>query len=72
MEIRYNKAKTGYTHYILNTGHEYENLEDTVDVVEQQHKEPYLNMVEKFNIISSWTHFNYFYYIYVKQLASLM
>jgi hypothetical protein len=31
-----------------NTGNEYGNLEDTVDVVEQQNNGPYLNTIENF------------------------
>jgi hypothetical protein len=39
-EIRYNKPKAGYAQHILNTGHEYGNLEDTTDVVEQRLRSP--------------------------------
>jgi hypothetical protein len=47
-EIRHNEPKTGYAQHILNTGHEYGNLDHTMDVVEQQHKGPYLDTIEKY------------------------
>jgi hypothetical protein len=45
-EIRYNKPKKGYGQHMLNTGHKYRNIEDTMDVVEQQPKGPYLDTID--------------------------
>jgi hypothetical protein len=33
-----------------DTGHKYRNLEDTMDVVEQQPKGPYLDTIEKYHV----------------------
>jgi hypothetical protein len=41
------RRKTGYTQHILETGHDYGNIEDTVEVVESLRKGPYLNTVGK-------------------------
>jgi hypothetical protein len=50
-EIRHNSPNTGYAQHILSTGHEYGNLENAMDIVEQQHKGPCLDTTEKFQYI---------------------
>jgi hypothetical protein len=49
-DIRSNKENTGYSHHILNTGHTYGTLEDTLQVVKIQNKGPHLNILERFHI----------------------
>jgi hypothetical protein len=49
-EIRHNTPKTGTAQHILSTGHGYGNLENIMDIVEQQHKGPYLDTIDKFHI----------------------
>jgi hypothetical protein len=38
---------------MLNTGHEYGKLEDTMKEVELQHKGPYINTVQKLHVYSN-------------------
>jgi hypothetical protein len=49
-DIRNNKDKTGFSYHILNTGHSYDKLENTLKIFNIQEKGPYLNMLEKFHI----------------------
>jgi hypothetical protein len=49
-DIRNNKSKTGFSHHILNTGHAYDNIENTLKILNTQGKGPYLNTLEKFHI----------------------
>jgi hypothetical protein len=49
-EIRNNKSKTGYAQHILDTGHKYGKLEDTMETKEVQYKGSHLNTIEKFHI----------------------
>jgi hypothetical protein len=49
-EIRSNKGNMGYANHILNTGHTYGTLEDTLQVVSIQNKGPHLNTLEIFHI----------------------
>jgi hypothetical protein len=48
--IRTNNEKTGFSHHILNTGHSYGSLEDSLEIISIQEKGPYLNTLEKFHI----------------------
>jgi hypothetical protein len=50
-EIRHNTQNTGYAQHKLSTGHEYGNLENAMDIVEQQHKGPCLDTTENFQYI---------------------
>jgi hypothetical protein len=45
-EIRNNKPKTGYAQHILDTGHEYGKLEDTMEIIEVQYKQSHLNTIK--------------------------
>jgi hypothetical protein len=47
--IRTNNEKTGYFHYILNMGHSYGSLDDSLEILSVQ-KVLYLNTLEKFHI----------------------
>jgi hypothetical protein len=49
-DIRYNKTNTGYANHILNAGHIYGPLEDTLQVLGIQNKGPHLNSLERFHI----------------------
>jgi hypothetical protein len=49
-DTRSNKEKTGYSHHILNTGHAFGKLEDTLEILSLQRKGPHLITLEKFHI----------------------
>jgi hypothetical protein len=49
-DIRNNRTKTGYSQHILNTGHQYNNIENSMDIVKIQEKGKLLNTLEKFYI----------------------
>jgi hypothetical protein len=49
-DIKSNKSKTGFSHHILNTGHAYDNIENTLEVLNFQEKGSYLNTRERFHI----------------------
>jgi hypothetical protein len=42
--------KTGCAEHVLSTGHEYRNLGNTMDIVEQQHKGPCRDTIDKLHI----------------------
>jgi hypothetical protein len=48
--IRNNRTKTGYSQHILNTGHEYGNIESTSNILNVQKKGAFLNTLEKYHI----------------------
>jgi hypothetical protein len=47
--IRKNE-KMGYSHHILNTGHSYGSLENSLEILNIQGKGSYLNTLERFHI----------------------
>jgi hypothetical protein len=49
-DIKNNRAKTGYSQHILNTGHEYNTIENCMSIVQIQNKGKLLNTMEKFYI----------------------
>jgi hypothetical protein len=49
-DIWNNRNKTGYSHHIINTGHAYDNIENTLNILNTQKKGPFLNTLEKFHI----------------------
>jgi hypothetical protein len=49
-DIKCNRAKTGYSQHILDTGHEYNNIETSMNIVKVQSKGKLLNTLEKFYI----------------------
>jgi hypothetical protein len=49
-DIRNNRTKTGYSHHIPDTGHEYGNIENTLSILNVQKKGAFLNTLEKFHI----------------------
>jgi hypothetical protein len=49
-DIRNIRRKTGFSHHILNTGNAYDNIENTLKILNTQEKGPYLNTLEKFHI----------------------
>jgi hypothetical protein len=51
--VRCSKPKRGYEPHILNTGHEFGNTEDIIEVVEHQQNGSYLNTVEKYHLYNS-------------------
>jgi hypothetical protein len=48
--IRSNCSKSGYSNHILNTGHTYGTITDTVDVVRTGRKSRQLNTLERYHI----------------------
>jgi hypothetical protein len=48
--IRNNHSNTGYSNHILNTGHKYGTIVDTVDVIRTGKKGKHLNTSEKCHI----------------------
>jgi hypothetical protein len=49
-DIKINNSKTGYSSHILNTGHTYGTIEDTMEIIKVGRKEQYLNTLEKYHI----------------------
>jgi hypothetical protein len=49
-DIVHNRCKTGYSQHILNNGHERAHSIMDLEVLERQHKSPFLNTLEKFHI----------------------
>jgi hypothetical protein len=49
-DIRFNREKTGYSHHILNTGHQRAKNTDTMEFLEIRQKGQYLNTLERFHI----------------------
>jgi hypothetical protein len=48
--IRNNNGNSGYSNHILNTGHTYETITDTMDVIRNGRKGRHLNTLEKYYI----------------------
>jgi hypothetical protein len=48
--IRNNNSNLGYSSHILNTGHTYGIIKDTVDIVRTHKKGKHLNTLEKYHI----------------------
>jgi hypothetical protein len=48
--IRYNNSNSGYSNHILNTGHTYGNITDTMKIVKIEKKEKHLNTSVKYHI----------------------
>jgi hypothetical protein len=48
--IRNNHGNSGYSNHILNTGHAYGTMTDTMDVIRNGRKGRHLNTLEKYNI----------------------
>jgi hypothetical protein len=57
-DIRNNRTKTGYSQHIINTGHEYGNIENTLNVLNVQKKGAFLNILEKFHICKTYKTYN--------------
>jgi hypothetical protein len=49
-DIRQNSSSTGYSEHILNTGHTYGTMENTMDIIETNKKGQYLNTLENYHI----------------------
>jgi hypothetical protein len=49
-DIRQNKEKSGYSQHILNTGHRYGTIDDTMEILYKNKKGLLLNTVEQFYI----------------------
>jgi hypothetical protein len=48
--IRNNNSNSGYSNHILNTGHTYGTITDTMDVIKTVRKARHLNILEKYHI----------------------
>jgi hypothetical protein len=53
MLVIYNKSRTNFSHHILNTGHAYDGIENTMEFLNFQEKGKYLNTLEWFHIYKS-------------------
>jgi hypothetical protein len=49
-DIKNNRAKTGFSQHILNTGHEYNTIDNCMSIIKIQNKGKLLNTLEKFYI----------------------
>ena len=49
-DIRTNNSNTGYSEHILNTGHAYGTIENTMDIIATSKKGQYLNTLENYHI----------------------
>jgi hypothetical protein len=49
-DIRSNNSKSGYLNHILNTGHTYGTIYDTMDVIAMGRKGKHLNTLERYHI----------------------
>jgi hypothetical protein len=49
-DIRSNNGNTGYANHILNTGHTYGTITDTMEIIKAGRKGRYLNTLEKYHI----------------------
>jgi hypothetical protein len=50
LDIKNNRSKTCFSHHILDTGHMYSNIENTMEILNLHEKGNYLNTLEKFHI----------------------
>jgi hypothetical protein len=48
--IRSNNSNSGYSNHILNTGHTYGMITDTMDIITAGRKGKYLNTLERYHI----------------------
>jgi hypothetical protein len=48
--IRNNNSNSGYSSHILNTGHTYGTITDTMDIIRKGKKGRHLNTLEKYHI----------------------
>jgi hypothetical protein len=48
--IRNNNSNSGYSNHILNTGHKYGTITDTMDIIRTHRKGKHLNTLEKYYI----------------------
>jgi hypothetical protein len=53
-DIRGNNGNTGYSDHILNTGHTYGTITDTMEIITTGIKGRYLNTLEKYHIYISY------------------
>ena len=49
-DIRHNNSNTGYSEHILNTGHTYGTIENTMEIITTNKKGHYLNTLENYHI----------------------
>jgi hypothetical protein len=48
--IKYNKETSGYARHILNSGHSYGSIDDTLDIIKIERKGKHLDTLERFHI----------------------
>jgi hypothetical protein len=48
--IRINNSNSGYSNHMLNTGHAYGTITDTMDIIKTGRKGKHLNTLEKYHI----------------------
>jgi hypothetical protein len=48
--IKNSNSKSGYSNHILNTGHSYRNITDTMEIIKIERKGKHLNTLERYHI----------------------
>jgi hypothetical protein len=48
--IRSNNGKSGYLNHILNTGHTYGNITDTMEIINTEKSGKHINTLERYHI----------------------
>jgi hypothetical protein len=48
--IRSNNGNSGYSNHILNTGHTYGNITDTMEIIKTEKKGKHMNTLERYHI----------------------
>jgi hypothetical protein len=49
-DIKNNSSKSGYSNHILNTGHLYGNITDTMEIIKIERKGEHLNTLERYHV----------------------
>jgi hypothetical protein len=50
LAIKNNNSNSGYSNHILNTGHKYGLITDTMDIIKTHKKGKHMNTLEKYHI----------------------
>jgi hypothetical protein len=51
-DIRSNNSNSGYSNHILNTGHAYGTIADTMEMITTGKKGKYFNTLERYHIVT--------------------
>jgi hypothetical protein len=56
--IRNSNSNSVYSNHILNTGHTYGSITDTMDIIQTEKKGKHLNGLERYHICKIYTYFD--------------